>query len=286
MILITGATGKTGGEVAKQLAKNNLPFRALVRDPDKAAPLKELNAELVVGDLTDKEIVTSALRGVDKAFLAVSNGEEQLNLENQFTDCAVAANVQHLVKLSSVESEPGTTKPIPKMHVESEAHIRASGLQWTMIRPTFFTQNFLASARTIKASDEIVMALGGAVIAPTDLRDVAEVILLALTDAAHQSQSYDLTGPESMTLAGAAERFSRVLGREIRYVPQPIEDFRKVLTQVGFAEWRINAVCDEFRLLSERASVETTDTIRQILGRAPTSLEQFIKDHIEIYESD
>ncbi len=283
MILLTGATGKTGSAVAKQLAANDISFRALVRDPDKAAALKDLGAEIAVGDMADAEAVSKALSGTEKAVLIMSNGEHQLTIEKQFTDCAVAAGVKHLVKLSSMESEPGTTKPIPKMHVESEDYIRASGLAWTMIRPTFFTQNFLTSARTIKASDEIVMALGNAVIAPTDLRDVAEIIRLVLTDDAHLNKSYDITGPEALTLSDAAEKFSKVLGREIRYVAQPVEEFGKILTQIGYPEWRVNAVCEEFRLLGERASMHTTDTIRQILGRDPTSLEQFIKDHIEVY---
>ncbi len=284
MILLTGATGKTGGEVAKQLAANNIPFRALVRNADKAAALKDLGAEIALGEMADADAVSKALQGVDKAVLIMSNGEDQLTIEKQFTDCSVAAGVKHLIKLSSMESEAGTTKPIPAMHVASEDYIRASGLDWTMIKPTFFTQNLLTSARTIKASDEIVMALGNAVVAPTDLRDVAEIIRLALTDDAHLNKSYNMTGPEALSLSQVAEKFSKVLGREIRYVAQPVEDFRKVLTQVGLPEWRVNAVCDEFKLLSEKAGTHTTDTIRQVLGREPTSVEQFVKDHIEVYQ--
>jgi uncharacterized protein YbjT (DUF2867 family) len=284
MILVTGATGKTGGAVANELAAHNIPFRVLVRNADKATALKDLGAEIAVGDMTDKAAVSDALKGVDKAVLVMANGEDQLTIEKQFTDCSVAAGVKQLVKLSSMESNPGTTKPIPAMHVASEDHIRASGMNWTMIRPTFFTQNFLSAARTIKASDEIGFALGNAVVAATDIRDVAEVIRLVLTDDAHLNKSYDLTGPEALSLAQVAEKFSIVLGRDIRYVPESVEDFRKVLTQVGLPEWRVNAVCDEFRLLSERANMHTTDSIQQILGRAPTSVEQFARDHIEVFQ--
>lgn len=284
MILVTGATGKTGGAVAKELAAHNIPFRVLVRNADKAADLKALGAEIAVGDMADKAAVSAALEGCDKAVLIMANGEQQLTMENLFTDCAVEAGVTHLVKLSSMESEPGTTKPIPAMHVASEEHIKASGMNWTMIRPTFFTQNFLSAARTIQASSEINLALGNAVVAPTDLRDVAEVIRLVLTDDTHLNQSYDLTGPEALSLAQAAEKFSSVLGREIKYVPQSVEDFQNVLRKVGLPEWRVNAVGDEFRLLSEKASMHTTDTMQQILGRAPTSVEQFAKDHIGVFQ--
>ncbi len=128
------------------------------------------------------------------------------------------------------------------------------------------------------------MALGNAVVAPTDLRDVAEVIRLVLTDDAHLNQSYDLTGPEALSLAQAAEKFSGVLGREIKYVPQSVDAFQDILRKVGLPEWRVNAVGDEFRLLSEKASMQTTDTMQQILGRAPTSVEQFAKDHIAVFQ--
>lgn len=284
MILVTGATGKTGAAVAQELAAHNMPFRVLVRSADKAAGLKDLGAEIAVGDMADREAVRAALEGVDKAVLIMANGEHQLTMENQFTDCAVEAGVKHLVKLSSLESQSGTTKPIPAMHVASEEHIRASGIGWTMVRPTFFTQNFLGAARTIKANDEIVLALGGAVVTPTDIRDVAEVIRLVLTDDSHLNKSYDLTGPEALSIAEVAERFSKVLGREIRYVAQPIEDFRQILTQVGLPEWRVNAVCDEFKLLSKKTSSKTTSTMEQLLGRPPTSVEQFVRDHIELYQ--
>lgn len=285
MILVTGATGKTGGAVAKELAAHNIPFRVFVRSAEKATALKEMGADVAVGDMSNRAAVSEALKGCDKAVLIMANGEHQLAMENLFTDCAVEAGVKHLVKLSSMESEPGTTKPIPAMHVASEEHIKASGMNWTMIRPTFFTQNFLSAAASIKSKNEINLALGNAVVAPTDLRDVAEVIRLVLTDDAHLNKSYDLTGPEALSLAQAAEKFSKVLGREIKYVPQSVEDFRKVLTQVGLPEWRVNAVCDEFRLLSEKASMHTTDTMQQILGRAPTSVEQFAQDHIAAFQA-
>ena len=284
MILVTGATGKTGGAVVRELAAHEIPFRMFVRNPDKVSSLKELGAEIAFGDMADKAAVNDALKGCDKAVIIMANGEQQLTMEKLFTDCAVVAGVQHLVKLSSMESEPGTTKPIPAMHVASEDHIRESGMNWTMIRPTFFTQNFLSAARTIQSSDEINLALGNAIVAPTDIRDVAEVMRLVLTQDVHLNQSYDLTGPEALSLVQAAEKFSNVLGRKIKYVPQSVEDFRKVLTQVGLPEWRVNAVCDEFSLLSDKASMHTTDTMQQILGRAPTSVEQFVEDHIAIFQ--
>ena len=82
MILVTGATGKTGNEVAKQLAAHNIPFRVFVRDPGKAAALKDLGAEIAVGDMADAEAVSKALDGVDKAVLIMATGDDQAHPQN------------------------------------------------------------------------------------------------------------------------------------------------------------------------------------------------------------
>ena len=84
MILITGATGKTGGEVSRQLAAAGIPFRVLVRNPDKAGPLRELGAEISIGDIADRAAVERAMEGVDKALLVMANEEQQLVWEKQF----------------------------------------------------------------------------------------------------------------------------------------------------------------------------------------------------------
>ena len=84
MILLTGATGKIGGETAKQLIAKGASLRALVRDEAKAAHLKEAGVELVVGDVADADSIKRALDGVEKAFLLLPNGEQQEANEKQF----------------------------------------------------------------------------------------------------------------------------------------------------------------------------------------------------------
>jgi uncharacterized protein YbjT (DUF2867 family) len=283
MILLTGATGKTGGEVARQLAARGVKFRALLRNPDKAPPLEALGAEVVIGDVGDRAGLDRALAGVDKAFLVLPNNEEQLALEKSFTDACKAAGVQHLLYLSSMESVPGSTSPITQNHVAAEDYIRASGVPFTMIRPTFFMQIFLGSAPRIKATGRIVMPAGNGTVAATDLRDVGEVIAKVLTEPGHANQSYDLTGPELLTFHQIAAVFSTVLGREIEYVDQPLEEFKQVLRGAKFAEWRVDAVSKEFEAIAGGMIDHTTTKMQELLGRPSTSLQQFIRDHIDAF---
>lgn len=286
MILITGATGKTGGEVARQLAAAKLPFRALVRNVDKGRAVKALGAKIIVGDMADKATLQRAMEGVDKAFLVLSNDEEQLVLEKQFTDAAVAAHVGHLVYLSSLESVPESKNPITQNHVASENYIRESGLTWTMIRPTFFMQMFEGMAPRIKETGKIVMPAGNGTVSTTDLRDVGEVIVDVLTNNSgdHANQSYDLTGPELLTFAEIADKFSTVLGRRIEYVDQPMDAFEQVLRSINLPEWRVDAVCKELEAIAAGVVDHTTDTIETLLGRPATSLTRFIEDHRKLFE--
>ena len=283
MILITGATGKTGGEVARQLAAADVPFRALIRNPDKAEELNTLGAELVFGDIADKAFLSRALSGIDKAFLVMPNDEQQLILEKQFTDAAVTAGVQHLVYLSSLESTPESKNPITRNHVAAENHIRESGVTWTIMRPTFFMQNFETSAPRIKEAGQIVIPVGNGTVSATDLRDVGEVIRETLTKTGHENKSYDLTGPELLTFTEIAARFSKVLGTPVEFIDQPMEEFAELLRTIGLSEWRVDAVCKELEAIGAGVVDHTTDTIEELLGRPPFSLEQYITDHLSLF---
>lgn len=283
MILITGATGKAGGELARQLTDADIPFSAIVRNPDKAEALQDMDADVVIGDLADREFVERALAGITQAVLIMPNVENQLAVEQQFVDAAVAAGVENIVYLSSIESLPDATNPITRIHVETENHIRASGLHWTMIRPAFFMQTFLASAPRIRETGQIVLPLGNGTVSATDLRDVAAVMVKVLTEPGHTQQSYDITGPELLTLTEIAKRFSTLLGRQYTYIDLPLDAFRERLKSVGFSDWRINAVSAELASIAAGSLDHTTTTIATLLDRPATSIDEFIADHAELF---
>ena len=285
MFLITGVTGKTGSEIARQLLAANAPVRVMARTEEKGAAMKQLGAEVAVADFDDIASLDRALSGVEKALLVTPNGEHQLDRENAFTDACVRNGVKHIVNMSSMESVEGTTNPFTSMHVASEKHIRESGLDWTILKPSFFSQNFSNMAAVIKEKNMIALPIKGtASVAPTDVRDVAEVAVKVFTEAEHAGQVYVMTCAELTTFAGVAETFSEVLGREIKYVEMPEEAFRERLKAGGYSQWRIDGVCQEFHSISDGIIDHTTDTVQQLLGRPPTSLTQFINDHRSLFE--
>jgi len=278
VILLTGVTGKTGGETAKQLLAKGVKIRALVRNPARAEDLRSAGVELVVGDIGDAAVVRQALQGVTKALLVLPNGKTQQANEQQFTDLAKAAGVKHLVKMSSMEAVAHAETPIPRAHWAVEEYIRASGIPWTMVKPNFFMQNLLGSANSIKTQKKFSLPMGEGTTGMADIRDIAAVCVEVLTGEGHTGQSYEITGPEVLTFHDVAARFSAVLGEKIDYVPMPMDQFRQRMTGV-LEPWHLNAVCELFREIAEIGIDHTTDTFRRLMGREPRSVTQFVSDH-------
>ena len=283
MIFLTGVTGKIGGETAKHLIAEGASLRALVRDDAKAADLKAAGVELVVGDIADADAVNKGLDGAEKAFLLLPNGEHQEANEKRFTDLAVAAGIKHLVKMSSMEAVADAETPIPRAHWASEEHIRASGLSWTMVKPNFFMQNLLTSAGAIKEQRKFFLPMGDGKTGMADGRDIGAVCAEVLTGDGHVGQSYDITGPEILTFYDVADRFSEVLGEKVEYDPMPLDQFRERMTGI-LEPWHLNAVCELFREIAEIGLDHTTDAFKELIGRDPISVKQFIQDHVVLFK--
>ena len=283
MIFLTGVTGKIGGETAKQLIDKGASLRALVRDEAKAADLKAAGVELVVGDIADADTVRQGLQGAERAFILLPIGEYQEANEKQFTDLAEEAGVSHLVKMSSMEAVADAETPIPQAHWAAEEHIRASGLNWTMVKPNFFMQNLLASAASIKEQRKFFLPMGDGTTGMADARDIGAVCAEVLTGEGHAGQSYEITGPEVLSFYDVADRFSEVLGEKVTYIPLPMEQFREKMTGI-LLPWHLNAVCELFREIAEIGLDHTTSTFKELIGRDPISVRQFVEDHQAIFK--
>lgn len=284
MILITGATGRTGSHAARELAARGLPVRALVRNPAKAATLAAAGVELVTGDAGDADSLRAAMQGVRKVAVIFPNGEQQLALEKRVVDVAVAAGVEHVLKISSMESLPTARNPTHRVHWESEEHIRASGLAWTMVRPSFYMQNFLSNAATIKTEGKFYYPFGdkGAA-ALTDSRDAGFFAAHCLATTGHENKSYDVTSPDKLSFYEIAAVFSRELGRQIDYVPQDPAAYKAYLGKFLASRWHLDAVCDIFAEVAAGYVVEPTNVFKQITGRDPVTLAQFVRDYRAVF---
>ncbi|GLP95509.1 SDR family oxidoreductase [Paraferrimonas sedimenticola] len=283
MILLTGATGKTGAVVAKTLAAKGLPLRAIVRDSNKAQFLQELGVELVQGSCDDKARLEQAMKGADKLLILLPNGPQQQAMESLLVEVAKAQQVKYVVKLSSMESRPEVDAQVPQMHLAIEQQIRDSGMDWCFVRPNFFMQNLLASAYTINHDNLFAYPSGKGKVAMTDCDDVGAFLAEVLSDAKHAGQSYEISGPELMDFDRAAEIFSQVLGREIRYVDIPAAEYQAILETV-LVPWHATVVTELLVDIASDDYVHTTTTFEEVVGRPPRSLADFVKAHKAVFQ--
>jgi uncharacterized protein YbjT (DUF2867 family) len=276
MILVTGSTGKVGQEVVKELARAGAAFRVGTRAPKKVDA-----SDAVLFDLDRPETFGRALSGIEKLFLLSSGGTER---EGPVVDAAKKAGVRHVVKLSVWGAE-GEKVQFGREHRPIEKRIEASGLAWTFLRPNSFMQNYVVyQAGTIKSQGAFYLPDRDARISVIDTRDIGAVAAKALTESGHEGKAYSLSGPEALNNAEIAEKISRAIGKTVRYVDIPEEDYRKGAIAAGVPPVYVEALVDLQRFYIAGHGAAVTPDVERVLGRKPISFDQFAQDYAKAWQ--
>ena len=285
MILLTGATGKTGSATAKALNERGIKFKALIRNEEKREGIESLGGEVIIGSIENKEAVDQSMVDIETALILLPNSENQLSLEKQLVDSAKQAGANRIVKMSSIEATPDATSPIPRLHLESEEYIKQSGLNWTMVKPNFYMQNLLASAATIKDQGKIFLPMGEGKTGMIDTTDVGKVLAKVLSEDGHESMNHEITGPEILSFFEVAEIFTQGLGKQVDYIDVPLAAYKETLGQFLTNQWHLDAVIDLFKGIADGGIEEKTDTYSNLMGESPKSLSQFVSENSFIFKS-
>ncbi len=279
-VLVTGATGNTGSGLVPALRDAGVDVRAFVRDESKAQPLKDVGAEVVVGDLDQPETIGPAVEGVEKIYLCTWNGPTQAQQAENVIEAAKRAGNPHIVRHSMWGSEKSR---IVKQGDQVEEAVKSSGLPWTLIKPTFFMQNTMMAAQTIASDGVIYWAVGDGKIGMIDLRDIVDVASAVLTGSGHEGKSYILTGPAAISFHDVASTFSKVLGKDVKYVSVPGEALLDSMIGMGFPEWIAKGYGELMEGFSEGFANSTTDNVATLTGHPARSFEQFARDHAQVF---
>jgi uncharacterized protein YbjT (DUF2867 family) len=277
VILVTGATGKVGQEVVRQLAAADVPVRALVRDPMRASDIRLPGVEIAVGDLAVPETLDRALAGVDRVFLLSPADPEQVTLQGNVIEASRRAGVKHVVKVS-VAGGPDSGTQIGRWHWTTEKQLEASGLGFTMLRPTLYMQQALTFAPSIAATGSFSAPMGTGEVAMVDARDVAAVAVRALTTEGHDRKIYDLTGPEAFSFDAMADMISEAIGKPVSYVHVPPDYARKQMLASGFPRWLTDDMLVLFASFREGYGSAVSPTVEAVTGQQPRSFRQFARD--------
>jgi uncharacterized protein YbjT (DUF2867 family) len=277
MILVTGGTGTIGSSTVKALKEKGARFKVGSRSPKK---LEGQGVEAVLFDWDKPETFGPALQGVEKVFLLTPVAEKQTQYTKSLVDAAKKAGVKHIVKLSvmGVDAEPGIS--LGRMHRDSEKVIKDSGLAWTMLRPTFFMENFFNYYGADPKKDSTVYAAHGQGKAVwVDGRDVGEVAAAVLTGKGHEGKAYELTGPEALDTGEVLTRIGQALGHQYTYVPIPDEAVRKAMTDMQMPGWLVDAMAELAGLIRNGWSATPGTGVKDVLGRPPRSFQDYLKDY-------
>ncbi|MDQ6704605.1 MAG: SDR family oxidoreductase [Acidobacteriota bacterium] len=279
MILLTGATGTSGSEIAKQLSGAGASFRALVRDPRAAGPLSGLNVELAEGDLGKPETLKKPLEGIDHALLLSSPDERQVELQGNFIEAAKSAGVNHVVKFSAIGAAPDSISKFLRWHAQTERQLEQSGMGYTHLRPSSFMQNFLQSAGTIQSQSAIYAPIGDAKISYVDVRDIAAVAVKTLTEPGHEGKTYIITGPESLSHTDIAEKLSKALGKKVNFVDLPPEAYKQAVMGAGVPEWLADGLNELYTDWRTGSIAAVSSVVSEVAKKQPISFDQFARDH-------
>jgi len=279
-VLVTGATGRIGGQLVPRLAGyNDIAVRAFVRNAKKAASLEASGAELALGRLEDPQSVRIAVDGIDTVVLITPATPDAADQASSVLTAAKAAGVRKIVRISVFKAAVDGPTAITRLHGRTDIEIQESGLTYTILRPPFFMQNlFFMAADSIAREGRLYFGIGYGKLGMIDLRDIVECAESCVISEAYGDQVFTLTGPESIGFHHIASRLNNILGRPVQYIPVPPEAVERSIRAMGMGEWYAQVMRDLCRAYSENWGDLTTDSVARITGRAPRSFDAFARE--------
>jgi uncharacterized protein YbjT (DUF2867 family) len=246
----------------------------MVRDPRQAA---RFTGDVAVADLDDGTAVARALEGVDAAYLVTPSSEQAAERQNRFADAAVAAGVRRLVVLSQFAARPDSPVRFLRWHAEVEAHVRALGLDHTVLRPNLYLQGLFAFAGTVRQG-WFAAPVGGAAVSAIDTRDIADTAAVVLTSPGHAGRTYTLTGPRAVTHDEIARAISDATGQGVTFHDSTPDQFTAALTGL-LPPWQLAGLVEDYAHYARGEAAEVHTSVADVTGHRPRDLVEFAHDH-------
>lgn len=269
VVAITGSTGHIGRLVADKLA--DLSPTLVVRDPARAPAIS--GSHVVVADYTDASNSVYALDGVDVLFMVSASENKFRRVQHRtFIEAAATAGVRHIVYTSFFGADPNAVFTLGRDHADAEAAIRGSGMQFTLLQNNFYSDliPFFADESGVirgPAGDGRVSALARA--------DVADVAAQILRDpASHAGATYELTGPEALSLDEISTRAGAVIGQHLSYTRETVEEAFASRAHYGAEQWQLGAWVSTYTAIAQGKTERVTDHVALVTGHPARTIEE------------
>ena len=198
-------------------------------------------------------------------------------------DLAAKAGLRHLVVLSQLASDEHSPVRFLRYHAAVEQHVRDLGIPYTFLRPNLFFQGLLAFAGTIAAEGRFYAPIGDATISAIDVRDIADVAAITLTEAGHEGATYTLTGPASITHTQIAAALTAALGRDVTFTDVPPEAFAGSLRGI-LPPWQVEGLLEDYAHYRRGEAASVSSAVAEITGRPPRDIQQFARDYAPAFK--
>ncbi|WP_111767085.1 SDR family oxidoreductase [Nakamurella deserti] len=273
-VVVTGATGQLGGRVVRLLDTAGVRQRLVVRDPARAPDVAHVELS-TIGSYTDADGLARALADAGPVLMvSAAESADRLDQHRSFVDAAAAAGVPHLVYTSYYGASPDATFAHGRLHAATEDHIRASGVPFTFLRDNLYL-DFLPD---LAGTDGVIRGPGGSgavsAVARDDVAEVAAVVLQHPAD--HAGRTYDLTGPEELTLAGIADKLTALTGRDVRYEEETLDEAFASRASYGAPDWLVDAWVSTYTAIAAGEMAGVSDAVPTLIGHPATSLADLI----------
>ena len=282
MYAVVGATGNTGRAVVKELEGLGEKPICVVRNADKAKDVLGSNAQLAVAELDDRAGMTKALTGAKRVFIVTGHNPSSAAQQINVIEAAKAAGAEYIVKISGgrAVTGPNVESLNGRAHFEIEEHLKSCGLQWCILSPGLFMQNMLGQAANIKQGKIVQPWPKDVSVALIDVRDTGALGARVLRDPRkHAGKLYSFTGAAT-TYGEFANVIGEVLGKPIAYAALTLEQAEQGMKARGMPDWLVAHLLAMARAGAGGAfSKENTQPIRDIVGRAPITIRQFVQDY-------
>ena len=263
-VLVIGATGALGAEVARALVERGADVRAMTRSTN---PDVDGLASVVRADLGDRDSLAPAFAEVQRVFLVSSPTKDQVDLETNAIVAAEVAGVEHIVKVSNL-AIAGLETGLHGNHRAIERRLAESSVASTVVQPSFFVTVLLRQLEMLRR-DRIVFPTGDGRIAWIDPRDIAEVAATVLTDDDPPAGPLRLTGPEALTAAELAARISAAVERKIELVQPDLKKWAQQLSASGMDSWLADSTRHFYEAVTNGALADVSDDVGRVLHKAP-----------------
>src|SRR6202165_3829060 len=288
-ILVTGAAGRVGAigrTVTELLLKHGKAVRALVRKEDeRAQALRDMGAEVVVGDLLDLDSMHKAITGCETMYFGMSVSADYLAATVNVAAVAKHHGVKAFINmsqmtLSQMSITETTASPQHKLQWLSEQALNWSGLSVVHVRPTVFLEGFFLTltSDSVRQSNQIRLPFGEGKTSPVSAEDVARVVAALLANPQpHVGKVYHLTGPQSENMHFYAQEYSKALGRTITFQDIPVEPWRDELLKRRWPVHVVNHLTAMADLHRAGRFDRLSDDVLTLTGQQPLSVQEFVR---------